>query len=215
MKLFSLKPLRDWFGFTRRERRSSFILMIIIAITIAIRFIVPKSKMRVEMINLEISERSDDTIRQKPQSAAKMSYTQKAKRQVPVLIIELNSCDSASLETLPGIGPVLSARIIKYRNLLGGFANIDQLREVYGLTEETFNLIRKRVKADPSMIRRISINSAEYRHLIRLPYFEKSEVVAILKYRELNGRIDKLSDIVENKIITEEKADKVKWYLEF
>lgn len=215
MKLFSFKPLRDWFGFTRRERRSSFILLIIIAITIAVRFIVPTSKMRVEMINLETHERSDDTTRQKPFSAAKMPYTQKAKRQVPVKIIELNSCDSASLESLPGIGPVLSARIIKYRNLLGGFATINQLKEVYGLNEETFSLVRNRVKADPSMIRKISINSAEYRHLIRLPYFEKSEIKAILKYREEKGRINKLSDIVDNKIITEEKADKVKWYLEF
>jgi len=215
MKLFSFKPLRDWFGFTRRERRSSFILLIVIAIIVSVRFIVPASKMPVEMVNLEIHERSGDTIGQKPQAAEKQPYTQKAKRRVPVQIIDLNSCDSASLETLPGIGPVLSARIIKYRNLLGGFASIDQLKEVYGLTEETFTLIRNRVKADPSMIRKISINSAEYRQLIRLPYFEKSEVAAILKYRELNGRINKLSDIVDNKVITEEKADKVKWYLEF
>ncbi len=93
--------------------------------------------------------------------------------------------------------------------------SIDQLKEVYGLSEETFSLIRNRVKADPSMIRKISINSAEYRQLIRLPYFEKSEVTAILKYRELKGRINGIGDLVDNKLITEEKAEKVKWYLEF
>jgi DNA uptake protein ComE-like DNA-binding protein len=215
MKLFSFKPLREWFGFTRRERRSSFILLIIIAIIVTVRFIIPASKMPVEMVNLKLHERSGNPIGQKPQAPEKQHYTQNAKRRVPVQIIDLNSSDSASLEALPGIGPVLSVRIIKYRNLLGGFASIDQLKEVYGLSEETFSLIRNRVKADPSMIRKISINSAEYRQLIRLPYFEKSEAASILKYRELNGRINKLSDIVDNKIITEEKADKVKWYLEF
>ncbi len=122
MKLFSFKPLRDWFGFTRRERRSSFILLIIIAIIVTVRFIVPVSKMSVEMVNLKIHERSGDEVMQKPQATGNQPYTQKAKRKVPVQIIELNSSDSASLETLPGIGPVLSARIIKYRNLLGGFA---------------------------------------------------------------------------------------------
>lgn len=171
--------------------------------------------MPVEIVNLEIRERSGDTIGQKPQVAGKQPYTQKAKRNVPVQIIDLNSCDSASLESLPGIGPVLSVRIIKYRNLLGGFARVDQLNEVYGLTEETFTLIRNRVRADPSMIRKISINSAEYRQLIRLPYFEKSEVAAILKYRELKGRINGIGDLVENKLIAEEKAEKLKWYLEF
>ena len=43
--------------------------------------------------------------------------------------LELNSCDSLSLVALPGIGPVLSVRIIKYRNLLGGFAAVEQLRK--------------------------------------------------------------------------------------
>src|SRR5665648_1161064 len=47
-------------------------------------------------------------------------------------LIDINSCDSATLVTLSGIGPVLSARIIKYRRLLGGFATTEQLKEVYG-----------------------------------------------------------------------------------
>jgi len=215
MKHFLFKPLRDWFGFTRRERRSSFILLIIIAIVAGVRFIVPASKARVDMVSLELTELSGDTIRQKPQAAGKLTSVQKERRNVPAAVIELNTCDSASLEALPGIGTILSARIIKYRNLLGGFASIDQLKEVYGLTQETFDLICSRVKADPSLIRRININKAEYKQLIRLPYFEKGEVTGILKYRELTGSIDELSDLVDKKIITEEKARKVKWYLEF
>ncbi len=51
-------------------------------------------------------------------------------------ILNLNICDSASLEALPGIGPVLSSRIIKYRNLIGGYVSVDQLKEVYGLPKK-------------------------------------------------------------------------------
>ena len=215
MKYFSFKPLREWFGFTRRERRSSFILLIIIALVAGARFSVPSKKMSVEMITLEIPDKHAESVKQVTQVSKGNTFTRLPERAQSFQVVELNTCDSASLEALPGIGPVLSARIIKYRNLLGGFADKDQLKEVYGLSAETFSLISNRVKADPSMIRKININTAEYRQLIRLPYFEKSEVTAILKYRELNGRINKLSDIVENKIITEEKADKVKWYFEF
>ncbi len=215
MKYFSFKPLREWFGFSRRERRSSFILLIIIALVAGARFIVPSKKIPVEFVTLEIPDKVTDGIKHEPQAMRSKPIAGKGQNEVSYQVIELNSCDSSLLETLPGIGPVLSARIIKYRNLLGGFADKDQLKEVYGLSAETFSLISNRVKADPSMIRKININSAEYKQLVRLPYFEKGEAAGILKYREGRGRIEAMSDLVDNKIITEEKAVKVKWYLDF
>jgi competence ComEA-like helix-hairpin-helix protein len=129
--------------------------------------------------------------------------------------IDINTSDSATLVTLPGIGQVLSARIIKYRHLLGGFARIEQLKEVYGLSPETFEMIKGRVVADSTRITRININSATYKELIRLPYFEKYEVSAILKYRELKGRLAGIDDLTDNKLITMEKAIKVGPYLKF
>ena len=133
----------------------------------------------------------------------------------PTTLIDINLCDSSLLVRLPGIGPILSARIIKYRNLLGGFARTDQLKEVYGLSEETYNIIKDRLFADASAITRIYVNTADYKRLIRLPYFEKYEVNAILKYRELEGRLSSLSELIDNKLITEEKSVKVGPYLYF
>lgn len=130
-------------------------------------------------------------------------------------LLEINTCDSASLEALPGIGPVLSARIIKFRKLLGGFVSVNQLREVYGLSEEVFNIISSRVYADSTAVRKIIINSAEYKELIRLPYFEKYEVTAILKYRELKGSIKTMDEMIDNKLIAREKTEKIRPYLEF
>ena len=49
---------------------------------------------------------------------------------------------------------------------------------------------------------RININSADYKDLSRLPYFEKYEVTAILKYRELKGRIEGINDLTDNKLDT-------------
>lgn len=214
MKKISLDPLKEWFGYTRRERRSSFILLLIIGAVAGIRFIVPNRQMNIEIIPL------GDTISFTDGNPVKSSITQDQKSKPgkiikPAKILDLNKCDSAALESLPGLGPVLSARIVRYRNLLGGYADVSQLKEVYGLPEETFDLVSGRLKADPDDVRKININKADYRQLIRLPYFERYEVTAILKYRELKGKIEGIVELVENGVIDSGKVKKVKWYLEF
>jgi DNA uptake protein ComE-like DNA-binding protein len=214
MKKISLDPLKEWFGYTRRERRSSFILLVIIAAVAGIRFIVPDRQMNIEIIPLGDTISSMDG----NQSESTIPLNQKSppgKNTKPVRIIDLNKCDSAALESLPGLGPVLSARIVRYRNLLGGYADVSQLKEVYGLPEETWDLVSGRLKANPDDIRKININHADYRQLIRLPYFERYEVTAILKYRELKGKVEGIDELVENGVIDSGKVKKVKWYLEF
>ena len=131
------------------------------------------------------------------------------------ILIDINHCDSATLERLPGIGPVLSVRIIKYRTLLGGFARVEQLKEVYGLPEETYDMIMERVFADTSGLRKININSSGYRELSQIHYLENYDISAILKYRVLTGRINSIEDLKENKILTPETAEKVEPYMDF
>jgi competence protein ComEA len=214
MKHISFGPLKDWFGYTRRERRSSFILLLLIAAVAGIRLIVPARDMTVEMLPAGSFKAVSDTMQDKRIPAGSRNYKPVKVRQ-PVKALDINSCDSASLEALPGLGPVLSARIIKYRKLLGGFASVEQLREVYGLSEETYNLVSGMLMADSADVIRISINDADYKKLIRMPYFERYEVAAILKYRELKGKLRSIDELVENKLISVETAAKVKHYLEF
>jgi competence protein ComEA len=129
--------------------------------------------------------------------------------------IEINSADSAALVRLPGIGPVLSVRIIRYRKLIGGFASVGQLRDVYGLNEDLYLKIADRLYADPALITRLNINTAGEKELSRLPYLDKTEILAILKYRSLIGNIKNLQDLVDNKVITSEKGGKLLPYLKF
>jgi len=263
----NLEPVKKWFGYDRKERRASFMLLIIIGIVLAVRVTVPGNNAEIEDITIETettaqSERfnfdpntaSYDTLIKLGLDGAEaqtlINYRNnggkfrqaadfkklygveeaKAGELIPLIrieqdttqkifrkqkLIDLNSCDSAMLESLPGIGPVLSVRIIKYRNLLGGFSSASQLREVYGLPPETFEIIRSRVTADPSALRKVNINTAEYRELSRSPYLENYEVSAILKYRELAGKIKGVEELVENKIISSETAEKINPYLEF
>lgn len=213
MKILSFKPLLEWFGFTRRERRATFFLLILILFVAGFRFIIPGQNITVEKIPVDIFTWTDTLLIEKEESVTGHIKQNRPDFQRPLL--EINTCDSAALEALPGIGPVLSVRIIKFRKLLGGFASVEQLREVYGLSEEVFNLISPRLYADTTYISKIIINDAGFKDLIRLPYFESYEVTAILKYRDLQGRIANISELTDNKLISSEKVDKVKPYLDF
>jgi DNA uptake protein ComE-like DNA-binding protein len=278
------KPFLKWFGYSRRERRSTFILLIIIVLVILLRYIVPERNIIIEdvssalgtfnetlsvnreifidtlklfpfdpniasvetLTSLGLSKKQAGTVKnyrdkggrfRQPSDFSKIygvdknlserlvpyikiekekdssSYSENGSAQSPM--IDLNLCDSTLLDRLPGIGQVLSVRIIKYRNLLGGFSSCEQLKEVYGLTEEVFSRIADRVFADSSGITQIKINSAGFKDLIRHPYFERYDVQSILKYRELKGRINSLAELTDNKILTLEKANRIRPYLSF
>jgi competence protein ComEA len=230
------RSLLKWFGYSRRERRSTFILLIILLIVIATRYLVPQKSIEIEDISAsfsvsgELAGTMNNDVHDKSKSFSSDPYNttsenlsgsglshQKIKsagKHQPQPI-DLNKCDSAAMEHLPGIGPVLSTRIIKYRKLLGGFASASQLKEVYGLSEETYNLIAEKVTADSMDVKKININRAEFKDLIRYPYINRYDVQSILKYRELKGKITGMGDLIENKLLTIEKAVNIRPYLKF
>jgi DNA uptake protein ComE-like DNA-binding protein len=217
-----MEPVRSWFGFTRRERRSTSILLAVIFIIIGFRYILPERNMEIEDwgsiyadsgIIGEISEADTAPMALYTSRTSRKAASAHGFQQKPPL--DINSCDSLTLVALPGIGPVLSARIIKYRKMLGGFAHVEQLKEVYGLPEETYEMIKGRLYADTSGIRRISVNTAGYKELSRIRYLEKYEVTAILKYIKLEGRANNMDELIVNKILTPDKAEKVEPYLDF
>lgn len=123
-------------------------------------------------------------------------------------LIELNSADSIQLVSLRGIGPVFAARIIKYRNLLGGFYSKRQLLEVYNFSEETFNEIKRYIITDSTAVKKIRINYAGYSELIRHPYLDKSDVDKIMEFRERYGQfisIDQIRSLIPADSLKTEK----------
>ncbi len=129
--------------------------------------------------------------------------------------VEINSADSIQLVTLPGIGEVLGPRIVKYRELLGGFHNIMQLSEVYGLDSAVVEAIRGYILIDTTLIRKIDINSADYKEIIRHPYTTKKHTEDILNYREHKGCILSFKDLLRNNILSKNDIDKFALYFSF
>jgi competence protein ComEA len=59
--------------------------------------------------------------------------------------IDLNHAGLYDFESLPGIGPVLAAKIIAHRDSVGGFKSIDDLLEVKGIGPAKYSAIKNKV----------------------------------------------------------------------
>jgi competence protein ComEA len=59
--------------------------------------------------------------------------------------VNLNTATSEQLQSLPGVGPVLAAHIIDYRQAHGGFATVAELRNVTGIGDAKFSQLKDRV----------------------------------------------------------------------
>ncbi len=59
--------------------------------------------------------------------------------------ISLNNATLEQLESLPGVGPSLAARIIEHRKAIGSFSDLSQLRDVSGIGEKLYAKISPRL----------------------------------------------------------------------
>ena len=62
--------------------------------------------------------------------------------------VNINTATQAELESLPGIGPVLAQRIIAYRESNGPFNTIEDIIDVSGIAQSTFELIEDLITVD-------------------------------------------------------------------
>ena len=61
-------------------------------------------------------------------------------------LVDLNTADAAALDSMPGVGPVLSQRILDWRPAHGRFSSVDELGEVSGIGDKLLAQIGPKVK---------------------------------------------------------------------
>jgi DNA uptake protein ComE-like DNA-binding protein len=133
--------------------------------------------------------------------------------EVIELQVEINASDSIELMKLPGIGNKLSKRIVKYRDLLGGFYSLAQLKEVYGLSEPVIQQINKMVRVDPAHIRKVDLNFADWHELAKHPYIQKDRALQIVKFRTKYGSIQNPEVLRDSMILNIDEYARLKPYL--
>lgn len=104
-------------------------------------------------------------------------------------LVELNTADTIILKKVPGIGSTFARRIVKYRELLGGFYDVSQLAEVYGIDEERYQALAPWFIADTLHIRRLEVNTSSAADLRKHPYLDYRQAKAIEQLRKQKSRL--------------------------
>ena len=127
--------------------------------------------------------------------------------------MNLNKIDSSDLLKVTGIGPSYAHRILKYRERLGGFVRIDQLKEIYGMTIEKYDQIKPQFIIELSDIKKVDLNNASFKDLMRHPYSSYELAKAICRFRTKYGKIDNVDDILKAGVIADTSFRKLQPYL--
>ena len=118
------------------------------------------------------------------------------------------------MEEGPGIGSNFASRIVKYRELLGGYTSPEQLLEVYGMDYERYNQIYPFLTIDAD-VTRINVNKLEFKELLRHPYLNYKQVQVIVNLRKKKGEIISLSQLAMLDEFTSDDINRLAPYLEF
>ena len=134
----------------------------------------------------------------------------------PVVKKDINQATAEDLKKVYGIGEVLSARIIKYRNKLGGFTIEEQLQDVYGLSREAYENLWKyfEIQTPNKITDKIDLNSADMQVLQKNPYIDFDLAEKIVEYRSLHGKFKKLEDLKKIEDFPIEKYERIILYLQ-
>jgi len=126
----------------------------------------------------------------------------------------INTADTTQLKQIRGIGSKLSARILAFRDKLGGFHSLAQLRDVYGVPPQVADSLQKySYVAHAFAPQRLKLNSATAEELDRHPYIKPHVARAIVAYREQHGPYRQVEEVRQVKLVSPALYQKLLPYL--
>jgi DNA uptake protein ComE-like DNA-binding protein len=141
---------------------------------------------------------------------------QPAFKKEKIALIDINKATQEDLMKIYGIGPGLSERILKQKDLLGGFVSMEQMSDIWGLSPEVIEKLNVQfyVGSLPE-IKKIKINDASVKELSQFPYFRYPVSKEIVTYRSMNNGVLTIEDLTKVKGFPVEKIKIIALYLEF
>lgn len=133
-----------------------------------------------------------------------------------IILIDINQATKEDLIKIYGIGEAISLRILKQKEVLGGFVSMDQMSDVWGLSPEVIENLNSHFKIiSLPEFKKIDVNNASLKELSQFYYFRYALAKEIITYRSMNGDFKNIEDLTKIKGFPVDKAKTIALYLDF
>ncbi len=217
--------------FTQGEKAAAIALLAFIVVSYTVYFLYDAKADTTRCFDADLSmieefNRKQDSLRQTRQQEQRSNRQgwkadtipkgkNKRQRLYDIVKIDLNRCDTSDIMTVPGFGSKRAAKLIEYRERLGGFYDLSQLKEVYVLKDMDSAYIAQYFMVGPGTVRRININEADYAEMVNHPYFDAYLVRTILNYRSKHGSIGSVEELQQVTHAYSELMRRLRHYVSF
>lgn len=130
-------------------------------------------------------------------------------------VLELNSADTTELQYIKGIGSYYAKQIVRYRQQLGGYYKVEQLREIMELEDSAYTAMAKHFTVDTTQIQRIKVNMASVERLKRHPYINFYAARSIYETRRNAFQLNGISELSDKDGLPADVLEKLRPYLSF
>lgn len=173
--------------FNASERKGIWIILVLLIIIIVIpRQLLPDNH-NLFLLPVPIEISADSVIVTK--DSAKTSFSiHRSQRTIPPTPVELNSADSVTLVKIRGIGPYYASKILRYRQRLGGYHSVKQLKELK-MTYFNVDSLAYLFTVNQSLIHQSDIDTMSFKAILHHPYLEYEDVQMIFNAKRKYGHI--------------------------
>jgi DNA uptake protein ComE-like DNA-binding protein len=126
--------------------------------------------------------------------------------------INVNGLDSSGWDALPWVGAWTARRIVRFRDALGGFVNLGQIRSIYHIHDSAVAMVERRGFIDTSLVETICVDTASWSTLVRHPYIDPELARIIERYR-LQHELRFVNDLLASQAIEDSILRNVRPYL--
>ncbi|TDE04788.1 ComEA family DNA-binding protein [Flavobacterium sandaracinum] len=133
-----------------------------------------------------------------------------------IVVLDINRATKEDLIKIYGIGEAISLRILKQKEILGGFVSMEQMQDVWGLSPEVIENLNTHFKIITLPdFEKIDINNASLKELSQFYYFRYALAKEIVTYRSMKGDFNNIEDLTKIKGFPVDKAKIIDLYLDF
>lgn len=173
--------------FNSAQKKGIVILLLLIGILVLPGQFLSKEHDFFLLVDMDEVEIDTFLIQSDPVLTKKIKPKTKAPKR-KIVKVELNGADSAMLDAVRGIGPYYAKKILSYRELLGGYYSVEQLKEIK-MTYFNTDSAAYYFFVDSGLIRQRDLDTMSFKSVLRHPYLEYENVKAIFNAKRKFGRL--------------------------